>query len=93
MQNIDDIKLRVRLELIHWQRKHKDDKFARCYLWFRATTPEHDGGILAQEERPAAEWLPVVPERLTGDPVEIIKNITPALWHLPVLEVEEWSRA
>lgn len=59
MKTFDDVKHRIELELTHAQSK-ADFNASKYYLWFYATTPERDGGIMVSKRRPRGWWLPVL---------------------------------
>lgn len=87
MNNLADIQGRVRAEVLNFYQVHKGEAFAEGYLFYRATTNERDGGILAVSKRPGEDWFFVDPENLTLSPDATVQRLSALgiLSRLPVL--------
>jgi hypothetical protein len=100
MKTLQDIREMVRLEVNHFNIRHRNNPFAKCYLWFYPTSSERDGGIAAfgdDVEHPHnvtankdLPWELVTAEgfRNTGENVRDILTMRNILSRLPVLSLD-----
>ena len=53
MKNMEDIRIRARLEVEQWFNIQCANPFNDYYWWYMESTPEHDGGFIIAQDRPA----------------------------------------
>jgi hypothetical protein len=65
MKDRADLESALKLELIHWRNRQMKDPYAAYYLYYRETTPEHNGGIIICKDAPSnPEYKLASPERI-----------------------------
>ena len=87
MQTIDDVRRRLRLELIHWQPLQIREPLTRFYLFYTPQTAEHDSGLLIAREHPRQDYEYVTPAHLDRSATvdQLYAQLEPLLHKLPIL--------
>lgn len=90
MRTLDDVKVRLRLELLHWRNRQDQYPHNDYYLYYLPSTAEHDGGFGFLADSPAnTEVRLAMAERLDKQATvaEMYDRLLPILQTLPILEV------
>lgn len=70
MKTFQDVQSRLKLELRHWFNRQLKVPHDRFYLYYQATTAEHDGGFAIYRDKPAN------PDCQLADPRHIRRDMT-----------------